>query len=333
MNQSNCNLYVSAIDNEDIKEIEELSRRIIKSNKDDVIFEMYNKELLTADRLDFIMKNCTKYLNISSNLIKCLLRNREVNLLDIIFSHYKFYDNEFIVELLLYYKKKTPISTSNLHEIISIEKYKILTNSGKYLINEFNKKYINIHIVKYLVENESDINDYNKDGETPLFYACKNGNETLVKYLVERGADINKENKYGYTPLFYACKNGIETLVKYLVEHEADINKENKYGNTPLFYACKSGNQALVKYLVEQGANINKENKYGYTPLFYGCENGNETLVKYLVEQGVDINKESKYGYTPIFYACKNGNETLVKYLVEQGADINKENEDGETPL
>jgi len=46
MNQLNCNLYVSAIDNEDIKEIEKLSKSIIKSNKDVVIFEIYNKELL-----------------------------------------------------------------------------------------------------------------------------------------------------------------------------------------------------------------------------------------------------------------------------------------------
>jgi len=30
---------------------------------------------------------------------------------------------------------------------------------------------------------------------TPLFKACKNGNEVVVKYLIELGADINKENK------------------------------------------------------------------------------------------------------------------------------------------
>jgi len=98
------------------------------------------------------------------------------------------------------------------------------------------------------------MNDY-----SPLFMACKGGNENLVKYLVELGADVNKENKFNETPLYGACEEeeGKEKIVKYLVEHGINIKIVNMNGYSPLFMTCKSGNKSLVKYLVELGADIN----------------------------------------------------------------------------
>ena len=58
------------------------------------------------------------------------------------------------------------------------------------------------------------INKEDYGNRTPLFNACSSGNEALVKYLIEQGTDINKESKYGETPLF----NANETLVvRYLI--------------------------------------------------------------------------------------------------------------------
>jgi len=42
---------------------------------------------------------------------------------------------------------------------------------------------------------------------------------------VEHGANVNKENNDGETPLFIACKFGNEIKVQYLVEHGANIKK------------------------------------------------------------------------------------------------------------
>jgi ankyrin repeat protein len=71
------------------------------------------------------------------------------------------------------------------------------------------------------------MNDY-----SPLFMACKGGNENLVKYLVELGADVNKENKFNETPLYCACRKGNEKIVKYLIEHGANVNRVNQYNET-----------------------------------------------------------------------------------------------------
>ena len=182
------------------------------------------------------------------------MKNDEVSLLDIIFDSLKFYDNDFVLQLLCYYNDKTTISISDL--IQQIDKFKISkstkytnNNTDKYLINECNKKEVNIYIIKYLIEHGANINKEDRKGETPLFNVCRNGNEIIVKYLVKHGADVNKENKYGKTPLFDACFSGNEKIVKYIVEHGAEINKEILNGETPLFEACLCGNLDTVKYL------------------------------------------------------------------------------------
>jgi len=54
---------------------------------------------LTIDYLQLLMKYLGKYLNISSDLIKLLIKNNEISLLDIIFSNLKFY----YVHLFIYY--------------------------------------------------------------------------------------------------------------------------------------------------------------------------------------------------------------------------------------
>jgi len=49
---------------------------------------------------------------VTSYLAKQFMKNDKVYFLDIIFSQFKFYDNNFILQLLLNYKSKTPIFTS-----------------------------------------------------------------------------------------------------------------------------------------------------------------------------------------------------------------------------
>ena len=294
--------------------IEKLDNDVNKNNKDDkidIIFELYRSKFLSSERLQFIIKHSYKNFNISSNLVKKLMEEDEnVYLLDDIFTNLKFYDNDFILRMLIYYKNKKAISVAVLNQQISNEKFRILVNTDclnnskrkicnkidKYLINECNKKNINIHIIKFLVEHGANLNSKDKFHETPLFGACSNGNEAAVKYLVKHGAIINERNYDNETILFNACKNGNEVIVKYLVEHGADINSVSYIGETALFNACKSESEAIVKYLVEQGAEVNIEDWNGYTPLSIIFKKGNEVIVKYLVDQGADINKTMDNG-------------------------------------
>ena len=326
-----------AIDNKNKKEIEILFKKYNLCNikEYDIILEIYKHKLLYFERLQFIIENCTDYITISSNLIKELMKNEEISLLEIIFKKYlKFFDNEAIINLLTLYKNKTAISDLALHQLVDNDKYKFSECKKPYYFHNVCKSG-NELIVRYLVKLGANINKENIVGETPLFEACSSGNEHLVKYLIKLGADINKENNNGKTPLFNACSSGNELLVKYLVELGLNINKETTYGETPLFDASRNGNEDVVKYLVELGANVNKVNNEGKTPLCGACWNSREKIVKYLLEHGADadVNKEDEEGQTLLFNASKYGKENIMKYLVEHGADVNKKDIYGKTPL
>ena len=261
MEQLNIDSFISAIDNKDINEMKNLSKNI---NKNDIIFELNNKNFLTSERLQFIMDNCASFLSISSNLIKQLIKDKNVTLLDIIFKRFRFYDHDFILKLLFRYKNKAAISTSDLNRLISNEKFRISDsfkkNISRYLTTELSKRNINMHIVKYLIEHGAGIDKEDSDMITALCDACLSGNETIVKYLIDFGVDINKvENVFNVendreTPLFKAFCSGNEAIIRNLVEHGADINYKNYKYNTPIFNACYKGNEAIVRYLVENGA-------------------------------------------------------------------------------
>jgi len=253
-NVNNDNLiqsYLIAIDNKNKKEIETLYEININNNtKKDIVYEMYNENQLNSERLQFIIGNCTRYLTISSPLIKKLMQDNNKELLEILFkNHLKCYDNTFIIKLLNYYRNKIPISNSGICTLITNDKYKISTE-----LNE-------------------NINQY--DSSYYLFNTCESGNEAAVKFLLKHGADITIKDKDNRIALARACESGNLELVKYLVHHGADINNEDNFGYTHIFNACHSGNIGLVKYLVEQGLDISKESNDGYTPLFYACETGN----------------------------------------------------------
>eukprot|EP00833_Pecoramyces_ruminatium_P017458 jgi/Orpsp1_1/1191490/evm.model.d7180000086292.1 len=273
MNNINIDQFVNAIDSKDVNEIK---KKIVSFNNKtiDIILEIYNKNCLTHERLKFIVEKCNKFISISSPLIEKLIKANDINLLNIILKNFKFFDNKFILKLLLDYKNKNAVSTKDLNQ--QIEKYKIKEDiivkgknycSGTLLHRVCENQYENILIVKFLVNHGINIKEEDGDGETALYFACRNGHEATVRYLVEQGADVNNENWFMNSPLFYACENGSETIVRYLVEHGAAVDKENRYGETPLFYGSKDGHKSVVRYLVEHGANKNKKDWFGKLPL------------------------------------------------------------------
>jgi len=227
-----------SIDEKNKNKIKSLLNKNNEHNiKRDIVYEMYNEHELNSERLQFIIENCTPYLNISSPLIKKLMKDNNRNLLELLFkNHFKFFDNIFIINLLNVYKNKTAMSYSDLYTFVNNDKYKLSTKWNE----------------NFTLYNSSCY----------LFNACESGNEAAVKFLLKHGADMSRKDKNNRIAITRACKSGNLHLVKYLVHLGADINNEDNFGFTPLFDGCSMGNLNIVKYLVELGANINKENKY-----------------------------------------------------------------------
>jgi len=155
------------------------------------------------------------------------------------------FDNisEIRAELNLLYKYDNDIC---IHMIYDEKNIKILT------LLEYTHR--NKTLVEY-INNLGNI-DINKEicwDKTLLYVKCENKDKDndMVKFLIEHGVNVNKENKDGGTPLFFACENGDIDMVKFLVEHDADVNKENNNRETSLFFACKNGKNDVVKFFVK----------------------------------------------------------------------------------
>jgi len=81
--------YITAIDNKNKNEIEILYNKNNKSNiEKDIVYEIYKKHELNSERLQFIIENCVTCLNISSSLIKQLMKDNSKELLEILFKNH-----------------------------------------------------------------------------------------------------------------------------------------------------------------------------------------------------------------------------------------------------
>ena len=124
------------------------------------------------------------------------------------------------------------------------------------LINAVKK--CDIDIVKNLLDNGADVNDFiYTDQESPLFKAATSGQIEMVKLLLKRGADI--EGSGGGAPLKHAAERGQAEVVQLLIQNGADINKIRPDWRTcpdALNCAVRAGYPDIVKILLDAGARI-----------------------------------------------------------------------------
>ena len=168
---------------------------------------------INGGTLHFVIKNCKESLNIVKNLVE---QGADVNLKD--------------------YRNKTA-----LHYAVEAK---------------------SLEIVKYLVEHGADVNCKTRRGATALHFAVGTGSLEMAKYLVENGAKVTtKQHRSDQTVLYWACKEGNESIVDYLLQHGAkeDIEVCDSFGRSCFTKACRDGNAALVRTFLNSGVNIPRQ--------------------------------------------------------------------------
>ena len=97
-----------------------------------------------------------------------------------------------------------------------------------------------LETLKYLTDNQADINTRHVDGETVLMASVWNQNLEIVEYILQQGSDINAKSNVGITALHQAALYELLKVVKFLIEKNAEINERDSQGQTPLHFASKS---------------------------------------------------------------------------------------------
>lgn len=221
-------------------------------------------------------------------------------------------------------------------------------------------------ILALLLKRGAPLDVRNKQGETPLHGAIKEGNVENCQALVDARADVNAKDVQGMTPLELAEQCGRQDFVDFLRAHGAqgrepepaaqqqteDVDDEddpmaemrreaatraNADGSSKALYdAAWIGDFEGCFKALEEGANPSK----GFgprqnTPLHIAARTGNPQVLLVMLKNGgapyVDVKNAD--GETPLMYAVGEQSVPNTQSLVEAKANVNAVDAYGATAL
>jgi ankyrin repeat protein len=119
--------------------------------------------------------------------------------------------------------------------------------------------------------------------ETPermnaLMLAVWYENPDAVRTLVQRGSNVNQQDKDGDSPVHGAAGKGDMQTLQVLLDAGANPNFKNKIGGTALMWAASYGQGDAVQLLLSKGADPRIKDVDGVTAAGWAARNGHGNL-------------------------------------------------------
>jgi ankyrin repeat protein len=193
-----------------------------------------------------------------------------------------------------------------------------------------------LKMVHTLVAQGANHEIVDKNANTLLHLAAKNGDVPLIKYLKDEiGLNVHAQNKEGLTPLQIAAAHGHLQAVQTLIARGGNKQILDKHDNTLLHLAAKSGDVALIKYLSESAkVEVNAQNKECLTALQIAVMGAQLKAIRELIACGANKKILDKCDNTLLHLAVKVHDIALIYYLInEVKLSVDAQNKEGLTPL
>lgn len=178
---------------------------------------------------------------------------------------------------------------------------------------------------------------------SPLTFASYCGNDVLVQNLLQSNDDVNQVDRHGYTPLWWACLAGhLRTTAPLLIEHGADLQVLDSDGCSLLFHAILTDDADLLESLLDWGATLQCHDKVGDTPLMVAARHHHVESLKVLLRYTQKSDAHSKNtvcGSTPLHLAiaCQQSTGSKVietaELLLDAGAKVDASDKAGWNPF
>lgn len=123
--------------------------------------------------------------------------------------------------------------------------------------------------IKYMIDNEIDLDIYCEDNYTYLSEVVRVGNVDGVKLLLDAGANPNPETADDGSLLGIDMDDNSRKIMRLLLAAGTNPNKQDFQGNTPLHLIAERGYYKELKLLLQAGADVNIVNYNNETPLDY----------------------------------------------------------------
>ena len=98
------------------------------------------------------------------------------------------------------------------------------------------------------------MNNIDTYGQSPIFYAAREGHLEVIKRLVSYGGDPDLVDNNRQTPIYYAIKGNRIDVVEYLLQNNAKTGNIDHKNQTPYQFAKKSNKPAIVELLKKYNA-------------------------------------------------------------------------------
>uniref|UniRef100_A0A672R1D3 Kinase D-interacting substrate of 220 kDa-like n=1 Tax=Sinocyclocheilus grahami TaxID=75366 RepID=A0A672R1D3_SINGR len=188
-------------------------------------------------------------------------------------------------------------------------------------------------VVKELLKRNPNVNMTDKDGNTALMIAAKEGYTEIVQDLLDAGTYVNIPDRNSMTALIVAVKGGYTEVVKELLKRNPNVNMTDKDGNTALMIAAKEGYTEIVQDLLDAGTYVNIPDRSGDTVLIGAVRGGHVEIVRALLHKYADIDIRGQENKTALYWAVEKGNATMVRDILQCNPDTETTTKDSETPL
>uniref|UniRef100_A0A1I8H8V7 ANK_REP_REGION domain-containing protein n=1 Tax=Macrostomum lignano TaxID=282301 RepID=A0A1I8H8V7_9PLAT len=174
---------------------------------------------------------------------------------------------------------------------------------------------------------DAQLDNVNKDGNTPVLDCAQLGNYESLKLLLELQCNIRRVNLRHRSIVHLACILGMQKtqnqeqrlkILQLAFNERLDMDVADSQGNTALMYASHYGLQQLVSFLLDTArCDPNASNKNGTTAVHLATKAGHTEVLKILDKRKANLQATDSSGTTPIMIAVYYQRLEALKYLLE----------------
>ena len=196
----------------------------------------------------------------------------------------------------------------------------------------------NLELVRLLIQEGTDLNAQDEDGETPLHRAISTSdNYDMTRLLLENGADISNKATDGKTPLHNLFNNTIgEVLIKEDWIEDTLPDSESMSITHYLAWSSKSTPEIFQRGRRHDTADLWSVDCFGRTCLHLAASRGNSGILSYLLERAswLEVERKDCQGRTPLHYAVESSRVAqVIDLLVANGCNIHAIDDLSQTAL
>ncbi|OQE10043.1 hypothetical protein PENFLA_c098G01846 [Penicillium flavigenum] len=204
------------------------------------------------------------------------------------------------------------------------------------------------NVISLLVAQGADPNSRNRDGQSLLHQATKNGDAEVVQQLLAYDEiSINATDRQSCTALHIAAEYGCTSVAKCLLakctlclaadakhttvalqilaEDHVDVNVAGQISRTALHHTARTGNIPITCVLLaNEDLDPNVRDDHQWAPLTYAASNGDLRMVELFLARGdIQVNVQQA---PPLFHAAKQGHVEVVRRLLQfDTIDVNQQ--------